>query len=176
LLLSKVTAAGAEITKLVDREEFSRANFGTGKPTTKEDQEDKGVIFIGKKERDGITAEQSKQIWEIYAKYLNKPIEVIISDVTPVKSVYDYADNNKDVNIIVGAGDKDDDVKRYEYFEKNIEKYPLVRVVKIPMQAEGISGTMTRELINSDINKAIEYFTPDVLSTEDKANIKQILN
>ena len=248
--LSKVTDDGAQITKLVDRGEFSRANFGTGKPTTKEDQEavrsvysdppyradnfgrgglttktnafgekfnelynkiisedenaetvalypggykpptkghyhsfdyilqdaDKGVIFIGKKERDGITAEQSKQIWEIYAKYLNKPIEVIISDVTPVKSVYDYADNNKGVNIIVGAGDKDDDVKRYEYFEKNIEKYPLVRVVKIPMQAEGISGTMTRELITSDIDKAIEYFTPEVLSTEDKANIKQILN
>ena len=137
---------------------------------------DKGVIFIGKKERDGITAEQSKQIWEIYAKYLGKPVEVIISDVTPVKSVYDYADNNKDVNIIVGAGDKDDDVKRYAYFEKNIEKYPLVRVVKIPLQSEGISGTMTRELIASDIDKAIDYFTPEVLSTEDKANIKQILS
>ena len=137
---------------------------------------DKGVIFIGKKERDGITAEQSKQIWEIYAKYLGKPVEVIISDVTPVKSVYDYADNNKDVNIIVGAGDKDDDVKRYAYFEKNIEKYPLVRVVKIPLQSEGISGTMTRELIASDIDKAIDYFTPEVLSAEDKANIKQILS
>ena len=137
---------------------------------------DRGVIFIGKKERDGITAEQSKQIWEIYAKYLGKPVEVIISDVTPVKSVYDYADNNKDVNIIVGAGDKDDDVKRYAYFEKNIEKYPLVRVVKIPLQSEGISGTMTRELIASDIDKAIDYFTPEVLSAEDKANIKQILS
>ena len=193
--LSRVDADGAQITKLVDRGEFSAANFGTGKPAdtpTKEDQEnyitnpptrgdfygkgrftsksgpigekfnklyatiiseqdgretialypggykpptkghyhsfdyilqdaDRGVIFIGKKERDGITADQSKQIWEIYAKYLNKPVEVIISDVTPVKSVYDYADNNKDVNIIVGAGDKDDDVKRYAYFEKNIK-------------------------------------------------------
>ena len=248
--LSRVDADGAQITKLVDRGEFSAANFGTGKPAdtpTKEDQEnyitnpptrgdfygkgrftsksgpigekfnklyntiiseqddretialypggykpptkghyhsfdyilqdaDKGVIFIGKKERDGITAEQSKQIWEIYAKYLSKPVEVIISNVTPVKSVYDYADNNKDVNIIVGAGDKDDDVKRYAYFEKNIEKYPLVRVVKIPLQAEGISGTMTRELIASDMDKAIDYFTPEVLSTEDKANIKQILS
>ena len=248
--LSRVDDDGAQITKLVDRGEFSAANFGTGKPAdtpTKEDQEnyitnpptrgdfygkgrftsksgpigekfnklyntiiseqddretialypggykpptkghyhsfdyilqdaDKGVIFIGKKERDGITAEQSKQIWEIYAKYLNKPVEVIISDVTPVKSVYDYADNNKDVNIIVGAGDKDDDVKRYAYFEKNIEKYPLVRVVKIPLQSEGISGTMTRELIASDIDKAIDYFTPEVLSPEDKANIKQILS
>ena len=251
--LSRVDDDGAQITKLVDRGEFSAANFGTGKPADTpaaseqesvksvysnppyradnfgrgglpitsrtfgekfndlynkliaEDENtetialypggykpptkghyhsfdyilqdaDRGVIFIGKKERDGITADQSKQIWEIYAKYLNKPVEVIISDVTPVKSVYDYADNNKDVNIIVGAGDKDDDVKRYAYFEKNIEKYPLVRVVKIPLQSEGISGTMTRELIASDIDKAIDYFTPEVLSTEDKANIKQILS
>jgi cytidyltransferase-like protein len=37
--LSKVTADGAEITKMVDREEFSRANFGTGKPTSPESQE-----------------------------------------------------------------------------------------------------------------------------------------
>ena len=244
--LSKVTADGAQITKMVDREEFSRANFGTGKPTspeTKEDQEsyiknpptrgdfygrgrfsmtvgekfkslydnivnesedretvavypggykpptkghyhsfdyilqdaDKGVIFIGKKERDGITAEQSKQIWEIYAKTLGKPVEVIISNVTPVKSVYDYADNNKDLNIIVGAGDKDDDVARYSYFEKNIETYPLVRVVKIPIQSEGISGTKTRELIAQDIDKAIEYFVPSSVSTDDRSKIRDLL-
>ena len=37
--LSKVTDSGAEITKMVDREEFSRANFGTGKPTSPENQE-----------------------------------------------------------------------------------------------------------------------------------------
>ena len=136
---------------------------------------DKGVIFIGKKERDGITAEQSKQIWEIYAKTLGKPVEVIISNVTPVKSVYDYADNNKDLNIIVGAGDKDDDVARYSYFEKNIETYPLVRVVKIPIQSEGISGTKTRELIAQDIDKAIEYFVPSSVSTDDRSKIRDLL-
>ena len=40
--LSRVDADGAQITKLVDRGEFSAANFGTGKPAdtpTKEDQE-----------------------------------------------------------------------------------------------------------------------------------------
>lgn len=244
--LSKVTDDGAQITKMVDREEFSRANFGTGKPTSpgaKEDQEsyitnpptrgdfygkgrfsptvgekfknlynkvvvenderetvalypggykpptkghyhsfeyilqdaDKGVIFIGKKERDGITAEQSKQIWEIYAKYLGKPVDAIISDVTPVKSVYEYADENKDINIIVGAGDKDDDVKRYSYFEKNIETYPLVRITKIPLQAEGISGTKTRELIAKDINKAIDYFVPNIVSEDDREVIRNLL-
>lgn len=136
---------------------------------------DRGVIFIGKNERDGITPKQSKAIWEIYAKYLDKPVEVIISDITPVKSVYDYADSNKNLNIIVGAGAKDDDIKRYSYFEKNIQTYPLVRVVKIPIQSEGISGTKTRELIAQDIDEAIEYFVPEVVSPADRSKIRRLL-
>lgn len=137
---------------------------------------DKGIVFIGKKERDGITSQQSKDIWEVYAKYIGKPIEVDIADITPVKSVYDFADNNKDVKIIVGAGDKDEDVKRYEYFEKNIEKYPLVQVVKIPIQSEGISGTKTRALIASNLDEAISYFVPEDVDQIGQDTIKNILS
>ena len=106
---------------------------------------------------------------------MDKPVEVVISDVTPVKSVYEFADDNKNINIIVGAGAKDEDIKRYSYFEKNIDKYPLVRTVKIPIQSEGISGTKTRELIAQDIDKAIEYFVPEVVSSEDKSKIRRLL-
>jgi len=137
---------------------------------------DKGVILIGKKERDGITADQARNIWEVYARYLGKPIEVAIAGVTPVRSVYEFADANKDIKIIVGAGDKDEDVKRYEYFEKNIEKYPLVQVVKIPMQEEGISGTQTRNMIADDISTAVDYFTPEEINQTDKDIIKDILS
>tara|TARA_R110001606_G_scaffold304433_1_gene451746 strand:- start:362 stop:907 length:546 start_codon:yes stop_codon:yes gene_type:complete len=136
---------------------------------------DKGIIFIGNKERDGITAEQSKRIWEVYAKYLGKQVEVDIADVTPVRSVYEFADNNKDVNVIVGAGDKDEDVKRYSYFDKNVDKYPFVVVTKIPIQSEGISGTKTRELIGSNIDEALNYFTPEDINETDKEVIKSIL-
>ena len=134
-----------------------------------------GVVVIGNKDRDGITAEQSKAIWEIYAKYAGKPVEVILAPISPVKTVYDYADENKDKKIIVGAGAKDEDVKRYDYFNKNAEKYPLVNVVKIPIQAEGISGTKTRQLIATDMDEAIEYFTPPELSETDKDAVKAIL-
>ena len=133
-------------------------------------------VLIGKKERDGITADQARDIWEVYARYLGKPIEVAIAGVTPVRSVYEFADANKDIKIIVGAGDKDEDVKRYEYFEKNIEKYPLVQVVKIPMQEEGISGTQTRNMIADDIGTAVDYFTPEEINQTDKDIIKDILS
>ena len=139
------------------------------------DSADKGIIFIGKKERDGITAEQSKAIWEIYSKYLGKPIETHISAVSPVRSVYEFAYNNKHTGIIVGAGAKDEDIKRYDGFNKNIEKYPLVNIAKIPIQSEGISGTKTRHLINSDIDEAISYFTPDDMSETDKEAVKSII-
>jgi len=139
------------------------------------DEADRGIVVIGNKDRDGITAEQSKAIWEIYAKYTGAPVEVILAPISPVKTVYDYADANKDIKVIVGAGDKDEDVKRYAYFEKNPEKYPLVSVVKIPLQAEGISGTTTRDLISSDIDEALEYFVPPEVSETDKDAIKSIL-
>jgi hypothetical protein len=139
------------------------------------DNATRGAIFIGKGERDGINAEQSARIWEIYSKYLGKPVSIAISKITPVKDVYDYADANSGVNIIVGAGAKDEDIKRYDYFLKNKEKYPFVQIYKIPIQSEGISGTKTRALISSNIDEAIDYFAPAELSVEDKNAIRQIL-
>ena len=136
---------------------------------------DRGVVVIGNKDRDGITAEQSKAIWEIYAKYAGKPVEVVLAPISPVKTVYDFADENLDKRVIVGAGAKDEDVKRYAYFEKNPEKYPLVQVVKIPIQAEGISGTKTRALIAQDLDEAVNYFAPPELSETDKDAIKAVL-
>lgn len=134
-----------------------------------------GIIFIGNKDRDGITAEQSKKIWEVYAKTLGKPVSVEISQISPVKSVYDYADANPDKVIKVGAGAKDEDIKRYAYFEKNKEKYPLVEVKKIPIQSEGISGTLTRKLVGEDLDEAIKYFVPDEVSDEGREMIRLIL-
>ncbi len=139
------------------------------------EEADRGVVVIGNKDRDGITAEQSKAIWEIYAKYAGKPVEVILAPISPVKTVYDFADENLDKRVIVGAGAKDEDVKRYAYFEKNPEKYPLVQVVKIPIQAEGISGTKTRALIAQDLDEAVNYFAPPELSETDKDAVKAVL-
>ena len=51
---------------------------------------DRLIIFIGAKVREGvpITAEQSKQIWEIYKKYLPKPVEIRISSSSPISDIY----------------------------------------------------------------------------------------
>ena len=137
----------------------------------------KGVVFIGKKDRDGITADMSAYIWEIYAKYLSKPIEIKVSDKSPVLSTIEYVDSNRDKRVIVGAGSKDEDIKRYDYFVRNVDKYPLVQIVKIPPQEQGISGSMTRELISTSLDKALDYFLPEEVKSNinDRAQIKNIL-
>ena len=138
------------------------------------DDADKGIVFIGGKAREGITPEQSEKIWNIYAKYFDKPVQVVYVP-NPVRAVYEFADDNLDKTLSVGAGAKDEDVKRYAYFTNNIDKYPLVNVVKIPMQEGGISGSQTRELISKDIDKALNYFVPEEVSSDDKERIKNIL-
>ena len=138
------------------------------------DDADRGVVFIGGKAREGITPEQSEQIWNIYSKYFEKPVEVIYVP-NPVRAVYDFADENLDKTLFVGAGEKDEDVKRYSYFIKNTEKYPFVNVVKIPMQEGGISGSETREMIHQDIDEALNYFVPEEVSIQDRNQIRNIL-
>jgi phosphopantetheine adenylyltransferase len=138
------------------------------------DDADKGIVFIGGKEREGITPIQSEQIWNIYSKYFDKPVEVVYVP-NPVRAVYDFADNNLDKTLLVGAGEKDEDVKRYAYFQKNVEKYPFVNIVKIPMQEGGISGSETREMIQQDIDESLDFFVPENISIEDREQIKNIL-
>ena len=36
-------------------------------------------IFVGKKERDGITQDQSLKIWNIYKKYIPANVDVVLS-------------------------------------------------------------------------------------------------
>jgi nicotinamide mononucleotide adenylyltransferase len=146
------------------------------------DEADSGVVFIGKGVRDNITAEQSKQIWDIYVKHLSKPVTVSIAEVSPIKSTYVYADEHKDENIIVGVGPEEDpaELKRYDFFKKHPETFPLVKIVNIPPMHDRISGTKTRQLINAKSADAVNYFVPvengkDLLTPEEKAKIAKIV-
>jgi len=146
------------------------------------DEADSGVVFVGKNERDGINAEQSKKIWEIYKTHLRKPVEIIIADKTPVASTYEYVDAHPNENIIVGAGPQDE--KRFSYFKNNIDKYPLVKIVNIPPMYNRISGTAIRQKICKKDRLAVDCFVPtdtrdgqevDLLNQKEKHQINQIL-
>lgn len=135
----------------------------------------RGVVYIGKSPRDGITQDQSYQIWSIYKPYLQKPVDIIKSPITPVKSTYDFVEENPNINVIVGAGDKDEDSTRFNSFIKNPSKYPNVVIAPIGIKGNNISGTKTRELIVSRDPEVVNYFTPSELNQTDRDQIKQIL-
>tara|TARA_Y100000310_G_scaffold337282_1_gene423957 strand:+ start:448 stop:1038 length:591 start_codon:yes stop_codon:yes gene_type:complete len=131
------------------------------------------IVYVGKGVRGDITAEQSERIWNIYIKHIDVPVAVEIAEVSPVKSVYEFADLNLDKRLFVAAGEED--MKRYAYFEKNKETYPLVKLVPIPPKFGRISGTETREKIQSGAHDALE-FVPDVVDDGYLDDIRSILH
>ncbi len=147
------------------------------------EEADRGIVYIGKGERDGITPQQSKKIWEIYVKHLSKPVDIFIAEKSPIASTIEFADSNPNKNIIVGSGPQDE--KHFSYFKNNPEKYPLVKIINIPPMYDRISGTDVRQRICKNTPDAVDCFVPtqtdnnketDLLSQQEKNAIKRILN
>jgi len=137
---------------------------------------DKIVIFIGPKIREGvtITAQQSKAIWEIYSKYINVPMEIHISKVTPVLDVYEWIDANQDkvTDIITGA--MADEMGKFAGIEKQKQKgnYKNVEVKELPV----ITNKEDDKFSATDIRKSKDFllsgkWIPKVVSKEDKQTI-----
>jgi len=139
---------------------------------------DKLIIFIGPKIREGveITAEQSKAIWEIYGKYLATPVEIVISQVTPIKDIYDWVDQNQSEVDKIITGTMADERGKFSYFTKNKDKYPKVELKDLPV----IVAKEDDKFSATEIRKSAEYMTsgkwiPSIISKEDKQAIIDIV-
>ena len=139
---------------------------------------DKLIIFIGPKVREGveITAQQSKAIWEIYAKYLATPVEIQISQVTPIRDIYDWVDQNQDKVDKIITGTMADERGKFSYFTKNKDKYPKVELIDLPV----IVAKEDDKFSATEIRKSEEYmlsgkWIPSVVSKEDKQAIIDIV-
>ena len=124
-------------------------------------------IFVGQGVRDGITQDESIQIWDIYKKYLSPKVDVEAS-VAPVKSVLGYAKENPDTKVywILGARDGDEgDLADIENRTKSLSKYPNLKV-KVITTSGGVSGTKTRQAIRDNNKEQFFHMIPDVNDTE----------
>ena len=131
------------------------------------------VIFIGKPPRDGITAEQSKDIWKLYTKHIDVPVEVNIAEVSPVTSTYEYACENSNKIIYVVAGEED--LGRYKGFiHCKTDEYAHVEIIPAPPKFDRISGTDTRNAILNRQPDALGFIPEEALSDAEK--ILQILD
>lgn len=122
----------------------------------------KAHVFVGTKERDGITQDNSNAIWNVYVEAAGwNNVDVVSVELPPVREVVDLVDSlfeveiddegnryagNTDIKVIVVAGEED--VDRYGYFLKHPHAYKNVIIEAAPPQYGRISGTATRKAIN----------------------------
>jgi hypothetical protein len=126
----------------------------------------KVIMLIGPATRDGITKDQSAQIFKLINK--NPNIDLIFSKLeSPLAAAYEYLFNAPAGTYALASGGKDDDYSRVTSFVQNIEKYktvgdrsgrkinPAINVVELPVKVaplkypngKPISASATRDAL-----------------------------
>lgn len=138
---------------------------------------DEFIIFIGAKERDGISQDESLLIWEIYNNYLPFKVKIVPTSVAPIRAVYDYAKNHptREVLWVIGAREgNEEDFKDITSRTKSISKYPNLELRTIVTQG-GVSGTAARNASKVSFEKFIK-FIPSILSDEEKQEVYSLVS
>jgi hypothetical protein len=135
------------------------------------------IIFVGSKDRDGVSQEESLLIWEIYNNYLPFKVKIEPSSLPPINAVYDFAKNHptREVLWVLGAREgNEEDFKDINQRTKSITKYPNIEVRTIITKG-GVSGTAARNAAKVSFEK-FEKFIPDQLTDEEKQEVYQLVS
>jgi len=125
---------------------------------------DQVVVLISPKTHEGITADESAAVWELYKQKLDGNVEVRISTVTPVKDVYDFVENNPELTVYAAYGKGEE--SRY----KNLSKYPNAKIFdagSISEDGEDVSATNLRKAIRDNNDGEIGKYLPDGIEVND---------
>ena len=138
---------------------------------------DEFIIYVGSKERNGVSQAEAILIWDIFKKYL--PMKVKIEPAkSPIGDIVRLGKNNPEdeVYFIIGGRDgRDDDLKDIENRTKNIESaYPNMKVKVQFTQDKGMSGTNARKAAKISSDK-LAPFLPDELNDIEKEEVFNIL-
>jgi cytidyltransferase-like protein len=130
-------------------------------------QADEVIVLISPKSRDGISAEESFEIWNLYKPLLDENVSFKIAASNPVTETYDVIKNNPENKFIVAFGKDEGD--RFNQI-KNSGKYTNVSIFNAG-SFEGLSATGLRNALktNGDI-------TPYIPEGVDVDAYKSILN
>ena len=153
----------------------TKGHFAVVKQALKENPEiDEFIVFIGGKERNGISPDESILIWDIYKQYLPFKVEVKYTSTPPIKSVYNYAKEhpNEEILFVIGAREgNEDDFKDISSRTTSLDKYPNLNLRTIVTQG-GVSGTAARNASKISLDK-FKPFVPSELSDEE---VEQVYN
>jgi hypothetical protein len=137
---------------------------------------DEFIIFIGSKERNGISQTESLLIWEIYNNYLPFKVKIVPTSVPPIKAVYNFAKEHptREVLWVIGAREgNEEDFKDITSRTKSMSKYPNLELRTI-VTSGGVSGTAARNAAKVSQEK-FEKFLPGMLNPEERTEIYNIV-
>ena len=140
---------------------------------------EKVIVLIGHKNRDGVSKEESKEIWDIYKKYLPSNVEIKISEhSSPISDVASTIKNNPDTFFypVVGIRGEMDlgDLKRFDSLEGKYPNFKTI-VVKSEQDDDRVSGTNTRAALIGGEKDRFQSYLPTQLSQEEKDEVWSIL-
>ncbi len=119
------------------------------------------VILISPKTREGVTADESIAIWELYKTLLDGSVEIRVAGESPVKEAYKVAESNPDTNFILAAGKGED-----ERFKTAIAKLPNVKSIDVG-NFEGTNATDLRVALQTNNEDAIKQYLPQDIDLAD---------
>ena len=139
---------------------------------------DKVIVFVGPKERDGITQNMSIALWKLYTQ--NDPIEIRPAGVSPVRDVYDFveleAEDGDTLLFIKGKKDSEDPrfARISDYatkVNKNINK-DFINIDDIKSRSDKpVSGTLMRSYIKNNDKESFIDGLPEGTDEEAAWNI-----
>ena len=125
------------------------------------DKADQVVVLVSPKMRDGVSAEESVAVWNLYKKLFDGPVEIRISaNDSPVGEVYDVVKNNLDTDFIVAFGKGEE--SRYA----KMADQPNATVFD-GGTIEGANATNLRMALASKNNDEIAKYLPTGITVEE---------
>ena len=124
---------------------------------------DQVVVLVSPKTREGVTADESVAIWNLYKDkgLFDGSVEIkVSSSPTPVREAYEVVENNPDTEFLVAFGKGE--IDRY----KTIEKFPNVKVFDAG-EVEGVSATNLRMALAQKNEDEILKSLPDGVSVDE---------
>jgi cytidyltransferase-like protein len=122
---------------------------------------DQVVVLVSPKTREGVTADESVEIWDLYKTMLDGSVEVKISEESPIKEVYNVVRDNPDTNFILAAGKGE--VDRF----KSALQFPNVKVFDAGIAGEGVNATGLRTALAGKNSNEVEKFIPAGIDVQD---------
>lgn len=151
-----------------DSDQTGKITPGTLRSKKAEDKVDTVVVIISNKARNGISAEDSLKVWNIYKKYLPNNVDIIISpDADPIRTALKMVKDNPDkqfINTVYLRTERDyPDLSRIKTFEK----YPNAKGLALKSDLEGVRATDLRKAAVSNSFDLFKQYIPEEVSEEE---------